>query len=129
MPMNLNDDTERLGNELIGAAIEVHKTLGPGLLEALYEHALAEELRLRNIVCQTQAPLPVYYKDKHIGDLRVDSMIGNRQIVVEHKSVDAIHPIHEAQLITYLKVAHIRLGYLIHWNTPLLKHGIKRFVV
>ncbi|MEM9253636.1 MAG: GxxExxY protein [Planctomycetota bacterium] len=129
MPMNLDEGTEQLGNILIGAAIEVHQVLGPGLLESIYENALAEELRLRGIDCQTQAPLPVRYKGKLVGDMRVDLLVSGGPIIVENKAVESIHPIHEAQLITYLKAGRVRLGYLINWNVPLIKQGIKRFVV
>jgi GxxExxY protein len=115
------------GSELvIGAAIEVHRILQAGLLESLYHKALCHELTLRGIPFQSQAPVPVHYKGVFIGDeLKIDILLPDR-LVVELKAVDRIHPIHEAQLLTYLKLTGIHTGLLINFNVLYLRDGIKR---
>jgi GxxExxY protein len=120
-------DRDQLSGKLIGCAIEVHRTLGPGLLESVYEKCLAHELRSQCVPIETQVLLPVEYKGEHLDcGFRVD-LIVDRQLVVELKAVDALHAIHEAQLLTYLKLTGISTGLLINFNVELLKRGIRRF--
>jgi len=121
-------ETEELGRKLIGAAIEVHKALGPGFLEQIYEHALCHELVRRNIPFEQQKPIVVRYKGIEIPGQRLDLLVGG-QIIVELKAVQAILPIHEAQLISYLKSVELRLGYIMNFNVRLLRDGIKRIVL
>lgn len=123
------DDKDPLSFALIGAAIEVHRVLGPGLLECLYHRALRFELSLRGIAFRSEVPVPVNYKGENLGDdLRIDLIVQDR-LVVEIKAVDQLHPIHEAQLITYLKLTGIHTGLLINFNVRLLKDGVKRMVL
>jgi GxxExxY protein len=117
-----------LSNQLIGAAIEVHKHLGPGLLESAYEECLAHELSLRNLVYERQQPLPVCYKGVLLDSgYRLDLVLEGL-VIVELKSVDELAAIHEAQLLTYLKLSGCKLGLLINFNVTLLKDGLKRLV-
>jgi GxxExxY protein len=113
---------------VIGAAIEVHRRLGPGLLEALYEKALCIELTERKVKHVRQFPVEVKYKKYVIGENRLDLLVEN-SLIVELKSVDCLAPIHIAQLIAYLKCTGYRLGLLINFNVPLLRQGIKRIVL
>ena len=113
---------------IIGAAIEIHKALGPGLLESAYEECLAQELLLSNIFFERQVPLPVTYKSLQLDcGYRVDFLI-DKTVVLELKSVDGLQPIHEAQLLTYLKLGGWPVGLLINFNVPVLSKGIKRLV-
>jgi GxxExxY protein len=119
----------RISELIIGSAIEVHRTLGPGLLESAYENCLCYELSLHDLHLKRQVELPVNYKGMNIDcGYRLDILVED-QVIVEVKAVDALLPIHEAQLLTYLKLGGWRLGLLINFNTPLLKHGIKRLVL
>ncbi len=123
------EDKDPLTFALIGAAIEVHRVLGPGLLECLYHRALRFELSSRGIDFRSEVPVPVNYKGENLGDdLRIDLIVQDR-LVVEIKAVDQLHPIHEAQLITYLKLTGIHTGLLINFNVRLLKDGVKRMVL
>ncbi len=118
-----------LSNRVIGAALEVHKNLGTGLLESAYEAALSYELQERNISFKQQASLPVQYKNIEIDcAYRIDLLIENA-LIVELKAVEKVLPIHQAQLMTYMKLANIPTGLLINFNTKLLKNGIKRVVL
>ena len=120
---------DQLSKQVIGLAIEVHRELGPGLLESTYEKCLAFELKTHNIECVTQLALPVKYKEINLDcGYRVDIMVEQR-LIVELKSVNSLQRIHEAQLLTYMKLAHIKIGLLVNFNTRLLKNGIKRFVL
>jgi len=120
---------DKLSKQLIGLAIEVHRELGPGLLESTYEKCLAHELRTHNIECVTQMGLPVEYKGLSLDcGYRVDLMVEG-SVIVELKSVDSLQRIHEAQLLIYLKLANIKTGLLINFNSKLLKDGIKRLVL
>jgi GxxExxY protein len=122
--MNLNEITE----VVIGAAIEVHRELGPGLLESSYEECLCRELTLRGVSFERQVPLPVFYKGAELDcGYRLDLVVENK-VIVEIKAVESLLPIHEAQLLTYLRLGDKRLGLLINFNVPLLKSGIKRIV-
>jgi len=122
-------DFNKVTEAIIGAAIEVHRTLGPGLLEAAYEECLCHELRLRGIPFERQRPLPVTYKglDLECG-YRLDLLVHDA-VVVEIKAVEALQPIHEAQLLTYLKLGGWKVGLLINFNVPILKNGIRRRVL
>jgi GxxExxY protein len=118
-----------LSSTIIGAAIEVHRTLGPGLLESAYEQCLARELSLRNIPFQQQTSLPVNYKGTRLDcGYRLDFLVADL-VVVEVKAIDALLPIHQAQLLSYLKLGGWKLGLLINFHVPLLKEGIKRVVL
>jgi GxxExxY protein len=130
--MTFDQETKDKANELsklvIGAAIEVHRHLDPGLLESTYEACLCRELELRGIVFERQIPLPVHYKGMEIDcAYKIDVRVGGL-LILELKSVEAIDPIHEAQLMTYLRLSHRWLGLLINFNVPVLKDGIKRLV-
>ncbi len=117
-----------LSQRVLGCAIEVHRALGPGLLETVYEKALAQELTDAGLQFAAQVQLPVIYKGRDLGcGFRIDLLVEN-SVVVELKTVDQLAPIHEAQLLTYLKLSGHRIGLLINFNVPLLKHGIKRLV-
>ena len=120
---------DELSNKVIGCALEVHRELGPGLLESTYEHCLAHELNLNGIRFKLQHPQPVQYKGVRLdcGD-RADLIIEDRMII-ELKSVDAIKGIHEAQLLTYMKLARVKTGLLMNFNVRQLRDGIKRFVL
>ena len=116
-------------HEIIGAAIEVHKRLGPGLLESAYEACLAEELRRRNLNVDQQVGLPVVYKETKLDcGYRLDLIVESK-IVVELKSVDALAPIHKAIILTYLRLSGHKIGLLINFNVAVLKDGVRRFVV
>ncbi len=120
---------ERLSNTIIGCAIEVHKTLGPGLLENTYKQCLAYELEKAHIKFLLEAELPIQYKGINLPcGYRIDILVEN-SIVVELKSVSALAPLHSAQIITYMKLSNIKTGLLINFNSTLIKEGIKRFVL
>ena len=123
------EDYDELTGKVIGCAIEVHRSLGPGLLESAYEKCLSFELLANNIHHYVQKELPVKYKGINLDcGYRIDLLI-EEKLIVELKSVDAILPVHEAQLLTYMKLAKINTGLLINFNVSLLKKGIKRFVL
>jgi len=118
-----------LSNRVIGCAIEVHRELGPGLLESTYEQCLAHELRRNGMPFQLQYPQPVKYKDIRLDcGYRIDILVENK-LILELKSVEEIKGIHEAQLLTYMKLAGVKIGLLINFNNTKLKDGIKRFVL
>lgn len=120
---------ETLGHEVIGAAIEVHRMLGPGLLESAYEECLCRELVLRGVPFDRQKELPVVYKDVKLEcGYRMDLLVGGL-VVVELKAVEAIAPVHEAIVLTYMRLSGKNLGLLINFNVPVLKEGIRRFVL
>ena len=121
--------SEDLTEKIIGAAIEVHEQLGPGLLEGVYEECMCEELRLRNIPFQCQVEIPIVYKGRQLpGNYRIDLIVAD-EIVVELKAIERILGIHEAQLITYLKLTGKHVGLLINFNVPVLHRGILRRVL
>jgi len=123
--MKIND----LTHEIIGAAIEVHKSIGPGLLESAYEECLCKELSLRQIAFERQKPLPVEYKGLKLEcGYRLDLLVA-KTVVVEVKAVENLLPIHEAQLLTYLKLGGWKAGLLINFNVSALKKGIRRLVL
>jgi GxxExxY protein len=121
------DQVNKITESIIGCAIEVHRQLGPGLLEATYEAALAIELESAGLHFERQVAFPVLYKDKKIGEYRLDLLVEN-QVVVELKSVERFDPIFEAQVLTYLRVTGKKVGLLINFNSRLLRDGIKRFI-
>ena len=117
-----------LSQAIIGAAIEVHRMLGPGLLESAYEECLAKELTLRQIPFERQKPLPVEYKGLKLDcGYRLDFVVA-KTVVVEIKAVDVLIPVHEAQLLSYLKLGGWKLGLLINFHSTLLKNGLRRLV-
>ncbi|MDO9309818.1 MAG: GxxExxY protein [Deltaproteobacteria bacterium] len=119
---------EELGNAIIGAAIKVHRVLGPGLLESAYQKCLEYELRKTELRVECELALPVCYESLQIdAGYRIDMLIEGL-IIIENKAVERLLPIHEAQLLTYLKMKGCRLGYLLNWNVPILRDGIKRMV-
>ena len=119
---------DKLTEKIIGCAIEVHRQLGPGLLESIYESALGIELEAAGITFQRQVGVPVNYRGKLIGEHRVDLIVEN-SVVVELKSVDRFDPVFEAQILTYLRVTNLKVGLLINFNSRLLRDGVKRFVL
>ena len=122
----VNDNT--ITEKIIGCAIEVHKALGPGLLETIYEEALCHEFFLNKIIHERQVPLPVNYKGKLLGNFRLDLMVENK-VVVELKAVDRFDKIFEAQLLSYLRITGKKIGLIINFNVPSLRDGIKRMVL
>ena len=117
---------DALTGQIIGAAIEVHRALGPGLLESAYEACLSYELRLQGLKVEAQHPLPVFYKDVMLDcGYRLDLLVEG-QVIVEIKSVRELAPIHDAQLLSYLKLSDCKRGLLINFNVSLLKEGIRR---
>lgn len=121
-------DLNQLSEKIIGACIEIHRVLGPGLLESAYEECLCYELSQAGLSFERQKPLPVKYKGIMLDcGYRLDVVVEST-VVVELKTVERLLPIHEAQLITYLKMSGLKLGLLINFNVPLLKEGIKRIV-
>ncbi|RMH58752.1 MAG: GxxExxY protein [Candidatus Hydrogenedentota bacterium] len=125
----MKEDFEKeLTEKIIGAAIEVHRVLGPGLLESAYEACLCHEFSKRGISFERQKHLPIRYKDVRIDcGYRMDLVVEER-VVIEIKSVDKIFPIHEAQLLTYLKISGIKVGLLINFNSKVLIEGVRRLV-
>lgn len=120
---------DQLSNQVIGCAIEVHREIGPGLLESTYEQCLAHELITNCFDFKIQYPLPVIYKDIRLDCGYLVDLLVENELFIELKSVDAINRIHEAQILTYMKLAGIETGLLINFNVGLLKNGIKRFVL
>ena len=123
--------TERdpLTEGVIGAAIEVHRVLGPGLLESVYEKCLCHELGLRGIEYRRQVELPIVYKGAKLDCNFFMDIVMPGKLVIELKAVEELQPIHEAQLLTYLKLSGTRLGLLLNFNVPLLRDGIKRLIL
>lgn len=123
-----DDKLDRLAHEVIGAAIEVHKELGPGFLESVYEEAMCVELTMRRISFLRQHAVAVLYKGYAVGEGRVDLLVEGT-LVVELKAVEMLIPIHTAQVISYLKATGCRLGLLLNFNAPVMKDGIKRIIL
>jgi GxxExxY protein len=122
--MSLNEITARI----IGAAIEVHIALGPGLLESAYEECLSQELQLRGISFERQKPLPVKYKGARLDcGYRLDMVVEDR-VILELKACDSIEEIHKAQILTYLRLSGLKLGLILNFNVPVMKEGIVRVV-
>ncbi len=117
-----------LGGEILDASIVVHKEMGPGLMESVYHQCLFRELNSRDIICKSEVLLPLHYKGEKLDKTFKIDLLVEGEIIIELKAAEAILPVHEAQIISYLKLANKKLGYLINFNTPLLKDGFKRFV-
>jgi GxxExxY protein len=122
------EQRDPLTEKIIGCAIEVHRVLGPGLLEASYEAAMAIEFTAAKLVFQRQLMIPVFYKGQPIGEHRLDFLVEDA-VVVELKSVERFDPIFEAQVLTYLRLSGKHCGLLINFNSRLLKDGVKRFIL
>jgi GxxExxY protein len=121
-------ELDELATKVIGAAIEVHRALGPGYLESVYEEALCIEIGIRSIPFERQVRIGVEYKGHVVGEGRLDVLVA-RVLPVELKAVEALAPIHQAQLLSYLRMTHLQLGLLMNFNVPILKHGIKRVIL
>ncbi|HKK82398.1 MAG TPA: GxxExxY protein [Prolixibacteraceae bacterium] len=124
--MILKVEYEKIGKDVVDAAFHVHREMGPGLLESIYEICMVEELRSRNLLVERQVQFPLVYKGKELKKVFTIDLLVERKIVVELKAVEELHPIHEVQLVSYMKLTDIKLGYLINFNVPLIKNGIKR---
>jgi len=122
------DDINQITEKIIGCAIEVHRTLGPGLLEATYEGALCIEFTDAGMKFQRQMPFPIMYKGRNLGQYRLDLLV-DEQVIVEIKSVERFDSVFEAQVLTYLRVTGKRIGLLINFNSRLLRDGVKRFAL
>jgi GxxExxY protein len=124
-----SDEVERVATIVVDAAFKVHKTLGPGLLESAYEHCLAHELKKRGLDVRRQVVKPIVYDDVELDEgYRIDMLV-NGVIVLELKAVEATTPTHIAQVLTYLRLFGCRLGFLMNFNTPVFKNGIRRLIV
>ena len=124
----MSQDLEAIGHDVVDCAIKVHQALGPGLLESAYQYCLAHELKKRNRRVFTEVTLPIMYDGQALdAGYRIDMLVDD-QVIVENKAVDAVLRIHEAQIITYLKLKNLHLGYLLNWNVKLMKYGIRRVV-
>lgn len=121
-------ELDGLAKTVVDAAFEVHRTLGPGFLESVYEEAMAIELEARGIPLERQKPISVTYKDRPVGEGRLDLLVAS-QLLVELKAVETLVPIHKTQVISYLKATRLQLGLLINFNVPVLRSGIQRVVV
>ncbi len=122
------EEINKITERIIGCAIEVHRNLGPGLLESVYEEAMCVELDIQGVRYHRQTAVPVNYKGRVIGDYRLDLLVEDA-VVVELKSVERHDPVFEAQILTYMRVTGKRVGLLINFNSKLLREGIKRFVL
>ena len=122
------ENYNKISGIILDSAIEVHRNLGPGLLESVYEICLLKELKLRGIHALRQVCMPVHYKGEMLGaDFKIDLLVED-EIIVELKAVEIMHPVYEAQLLTYLKLADKKLGLLINFNVPKLIDGFKRML-
>lgn len=121
-------EVDRLARAVLDAALEVHRHVGPGFLESVYEEALGIELALREIPFERQRPISVAYKGHRVGEGRLDLVVGG-MLLVELKAVEALAPIHTAQVISYLKTTGLPLALLINFNVPILKQGIQRIIL
>lgn len=123
--MKINDITDLI----IGSAIEVHRALGPGMLESAYEECLSYELTRKGLSIKRQKATPVIYKEIKLDyGYRIDILV-EETVIVELKAVDSINPVHEAQVLTYMKFSNVKVGLLINFNVAILKNGIKRFIL
>jgi GxxExxY protein len=125
----LSTETEHLATQIVDAAYKVHSRLGPGLLESVYEACMCHELQTRDIKFKTQVALPIVYEGMRLESaLRLDLLVADR-IILELKSVEQLNPLFQAQLLSYLKLSGLRLGFLINFNVPLIKQGIQRIII
>jgi GxxExxY protein len=126
--MRENDSLDEISHRIIGAAIEVHRHLGPGLLESAYQSCLAFELKQLGLKLEEQKPLPVVYKNAKLDcDYRLDFVVED-EIIIEIKAIEKLLPIHDAQLLSYLRLTKKRVGLLMNFHVPVLKNGLKRIV-
>jgi GxxExxY protein len=126
--VSIPSEVENIGKAVLGAAYEVHTQLGAGLLESVYETCLAFEIRSRGLQVESQLEVPIKYKNKYLeSGLRLDLLV-EKCVIVELKAVEVMNPVFEAQLLTYLRLTGVRLGFLINFTVPHLKNGIKRMV-
>lgn len=122
------EEYDNISKEIIDTCITVHRAMGPGLLESVYEMCLMKEFELRGIKAQNQVTIPLVYKGFELSkEFKIDILVEN-EIIMELKSSEVLHPVYEAQIISYLRLTDKKLGYLINFNVPLVKQGIKRFV-
>ncbi len=128
MALELDNKVESLAYQAIGCAIEVHREIGPGYLESVYENALCVELERQGIAYERQVPIAIEYKGINVGEGRIDILV-DKLIVLELKAIDQFTPIHQAQVISYLKATKLELGILINFNTDVLKDGIRRIIL
>jgi GxxExxY protein len=119
---------EAIGKEIVDAAFHVHKELGPGLLEKVYESCMEYELTRRGLDIKRQVSIPIQYSDIVIREGLIIDILVNNKIIIELKSVEKFNPLWEAQIISHLKLTHLKLGFLINFNVPLIKQGIRRFI-
>ena len=124
----LGEEMSRLTYAVIGAAMEVHRVLGPGFLELVYHKSLQRELEMRGIPCDYKKTIPVRYKGYQVGEYELDLLVAN-VLIVELKAVERLVPIHDAQVMSYLKTTQLPLALLINFNVPVLKDGIKRIIL
>lgn len=119
-------DIEAVGKQIVDSALKIHRALGPGLLESAYQYCLAYELRKRGLRVETEVPQPVFYDGQRLDTgYRLDMLVEDC-VIVENKAVETVLPIHQAQLLTYMRLRKCALGYLINWHVPLIKDGIQR---
>ena len=123
------DERDPLTQQVIGAAIEVHREMGPGLLESVYQRCMEEELAQRGLTVLPQAHLPLVYKGKSLGEDFILDLFFPGELVVELKAVERLLPVHEAQLLTYLRLSRTHVGLLLNFNVRVLKDGIKRLIL
>ena len=122
-------EIEAIGKDIVDAAFQIHKQFGPGLLESAYQEFHVYELRKRGRIVQAELVLPIEYDGQQFDKgYRIDELVDNL-VIVENKAVDEVHPIHMAQLLTYMKLKNVKLGFLINWNVKLIKNGIQRVVL
>lgn len=122
------EELNKVTEKIIGCAIEVHRTLGPGLLESIYERALCYEFTFNNINYQNQMIVPIIYKETTLGNNVIDILVEN-EVIVEIKAVERMNPLYEAQLLSYMRLCDKKLGLLINFNVPYLREGIKRMIL
>jgi GxxExxY protein len=126
---DVHPDRERLASIIVNSGLKVHRALGPGLLESAYEHCLSHELRTRGLAVERQIPLPIVYDGTTLdAGYWIDIMV-EHAIIVEIKAVEALTPVHHAQLLTYLKLSRCRIGFLMNFHVALFKQGVKRMVL
>jgi len=124
----MTKNIEQVATIIVDSAIKVHKLLGPGLLESAYQQCHAHELRKRGLEVKTEVVVPIEYDGEKIdAGYRIDTLVQN-MVAIENKAVEKLLPLHEAQLLTYLKLKNLRLGFVLNWNVVLMKDGIKRMV-
>ena len=128
LPSPLDDDTEKIVTEVIDCALEVHRQLGPGLLESIYAEALGLELEHRGLCFEREKPVQIFYREKALRMQRIDLIVEAR-VLIEIKAVDRLHPVHRAQVLSYLLASGLRIGLLINFNNDLLKGHVKRIIL